>query len=298
VANRRLPARAPSTATHPPYVPFHSGTPRAKKFDVATPFTARALSLLRRKVHTSSEMGRQRDQSDPVSACGSLSYSPAVWLPDCHVSGMACRLLCRLLPLALLLLLGAQAASADTLTFTFQGLGTGSIGTTSFTNSAFTITLTTDTTAISEFTLACSPTPCTIFDVPATTATISADGMTTAITSPIGVFDNQTLDVLGLSRITGGGPSGISLDLMDLSNPAFGTYDLSVPLATVGPFNLSTMGEFSCSSGCVLSTVGDMSMTSASDVYVTAVAVPEPASVLLLGSGLLLIAGIRRKARS
>jgi PEP-CTERM motif-containing protein len=213
---------------------------------------------------------------------------------------MFSRTIFRCWPLAILLLLGAQSASADTIVFTFQGNASGSIGNTSFTDSAFTITLTADSNSISNFTVPCAPSPCTIFDVPATTATISADGMSTAITSPIGVFDNQTVAVLGLSRITGSGISGLGMDLMDLSSPIFGTYDLSTPIGTVGPVNLGGMGsEFSCASGCVITAIGDVSMSSASQVTFTdPKSVPEPNSIVLLGTGVLLVAGIRRKARA
>ena len=209
---------------------------------------------------------------------------------------MAPRTLLLYLSLALVLLLGAQAASADTITYTFQGNATGSVGSTSFTNSAFTITLTANTSSISEFTAWSS----TIFDVPATTATLSVDGLNTSITSAIGVFDNQTSEVFGLSRITGPGIGGLGVDLLDMTNPMFATYNLGTPLSTVGPFNMNNMGSFSCSSGCVISVLGNVTMTSASDVSTgdPPVNTPEPASILLLGAGLLAVAGIRRRTRN
>lgn len=205
----------------------------------------------------------------------------------------------RHIPLALLLLFAAQRASADTVTYTFQGYATGSVGATSFTNSAFTITLTADSGNISEFAMSCSPSNCTVFDVQAATAALTVDGMTTAITSPIGVFDNQTVDVLGLSRITGPGPGGIGMDLLDLTDPAFATYNLATPLAPVGPFNLGGLGEFSCASGCVLTSVGNVSMSSASGVTFTdPISTPEPASLLLLGTGALAVLALRRSVRA
>ena len=212
---------------------------------------------------------------------------------------MAQRTLIRYLPLALLLLLGAQSASADPVTYTFEGYASGSIGSTSFTHSLFTITLTADTASITQFSMSCSPSPCTVYDVPAATATISVDGLTTNITSPIGVFDNQTVDVLGLSRITGGGSGGISMDLMDMPSPTFATYNLSSPLAPVGPLNIGTLNEFSCSAGCVTTGLGTLTLNSASQVTFTdPIATPEPASVLLLGAGVLAVLGIRRRTRS
>lgn len=202
-------------------------------------------------------------------------------------------------PLALLILLGSQSASADPITYTFQGTASGTLGSTSFTNSPFTITVTANTNSISEFTMTCTPSPCTVLDVPAMTATITVDGLTTSITSPIGVFDNQTVDVFGLSRISGSGSGGIGMDLLDLTNAMFASYNLSSPLGTVGPFNPGTLTEFSCSSGCVTTGLGDLSFTSASGVTFTdPISTPEPSGLLLLGTGLLAVLGIFRSTRA
>jgi hypothetical protein len=212
---------------------------------------------------------------------------------------MSWRIYLRCLPLALLLLVGVQRASADTIEYTFQGSASGSIGNTSFTNAAFTITLTANTNNISEFTMSCSPSVCTIYDVAATSATITVDGVTSNITSAIGVYDNQGVDMLGLARITGPGMSGVGMDLLDLSNPAFATYNLSSPITAIGPDNLGTLSQFSCSAGCVITGLGNVSMTSASQVtFNNPVTTPEPSTPLLLVTGLLLVAGIWRTGRA
>jgi len=212
---------------------------------------------------------------------------------------MARRTLILPLALAFLALLAAPGAMADTITYTFQGNASGSLGGTSFSNAQFTIILTADSDAISQFTMGCGATPCTILDVQAATASFTVHGQTTAITSPIGVFDNQTVDVLGLARITGPGAGGIGMDLLDLTDPAFGTYNLSSELAVMGPFNLGTLNEFSCATGCVITSIGNLTMTTASDVtFSDPVSTPEPSSLLLLACGGLALVGLHRRARA
>jgi hypothetical protein len=214
---------------------------------------------------------------------------------------MARRSLFRYLLPAFLLLLGTQQAKADTITYTFQGTATGSIGNTSFKNSAFTITLTANSSSISEFTLSCKQSSCTILDIPATSATITVDGLTTTITSPTGVFDNQTLGKLGLSRITGPGAGGINSDLLDLTSSAFDTYNLNSPMGPMGPFNLGSLAEFNCNAGCVTTGLGNLTFMSASGVMFSdpgSIATPEPATPVLLVTGALLVLGIRRMSRT
>jgi len=209
------------------------------------------------------------------------------------------RSLILLLTLAILLILFSPTAKADTITYVWQGTATGSIGGTSFQDAGFTITLTADSSSISQFTLGCSPSACTIFDVAASTATITVDGVTSNITSAIGVFDNQTMSVLGLGRITGPGPGGIGGDLLDMTNPAFSTYNLSGALNAVGPISMGTLSEFSCSAGCVITGIGNLTMTSADGVtYSDPVNTPEPSTLLLLASGGLAIFGLRRRAHA
>ena len=194
---------------------------------------------------------------------------------------------------AVLLLLGGQVAKANSITYTFQGFGTGSLGTTSFTNSFFRIKLTADTSSIMQFTIPiCKPSACTIFTVQATSAAISVAGLMAAITSPVGIFDNQTFMGLGLGRRSASGPGGGGPDFLDIGSSVFANYNLAHGLGPIGPFTGGVF-QFKCSFGCVTTGLGNLSMSNASGV--TFAASPEPASMLLFGSGALFVAGIRRR---
>jgi hypothetical protein len=169
---------------------------------------------------------------------------------------------------ALVLLVGAQETNAIPFAYTFQGIASGSLGTTSFTNAPFTITMIADTDEIVQIIESCTPTPCTVLYVNDDSATVSVGDLTASITSSVRVFDNQTFQGLGLSR---GGPRGN--DLLDLGfYSEFATYNLATPFA-IGPLfpTPHSLGDgFDCNNGCVTTNLGDLIIDSVQDVTFTA----------------------------
>src|SRR5712692_525620 len=163
--------------------------------------------------------------------------------------------------LGFLLLLAGQPAKAQII-YTFVDTGTGTIGSTPFTNSPFTITLVGNPNSITLNTPPCATLSgtCTVFDLVASSATFTVDGMNGAFTGTVGIFDNQTFSALGFERNP---PAGA--DIMDLGNSAFATYDLSTAIGPIGPFSFSP-AQFNCTFGCVGTTLGDLSMSAVSDV--------------------------------
>ena len=187
----------------------------------------------------------------------------------------------------LLLLASASTLQASSVTYTFTGTGTGDLNGVAFTSTPFTITVVGDTSNIvSCFTV--------VLCNPATSATIAISGfpLATFITATQ-VFDSPGFPALGFERAVN------SADLLDLSDPAFATYDLAT---SIGPIFVATpfaVNQFNCGFGCVVTNQGNVDFSSIVNVTFTASTVPEPATLGLLGlgcSGLAALRRLRRKA--
>jgi hypothetical protein len=185
-------------------------------------------------------------------------------------------------------MLFAASANATPIDYIFTGIGSGSVGTTSFTDSTFTFTFMFDTVNVPGLTG--GETEITgiggTFTEGSFTETLKADNFVIDNTDPatprVGFFNSTVSD-------------GIVIQ-----NPAFETYFLKTPLGpiteTTGPDLLGDFGggSFDTVSGPAIS------ITDATSLTFQATITPEPASasVIVVGLALLAFVAISRRRRS
>ena len=144
-------------------------------------------------------------------------------------------------------------AAAHPLTITFAGNGTGSIGSSGFTNASFTIIFTSDT---SRLTIP----SCCVNDLTTpggTPATISVNGVNADFSEDQAVFVNPNELDVGIWHL--GGP-----DFLTIGNKQFATYNLAT---NIGPID----GTTSILSDTFSTSEGILAMSSVSNVTVTVV---------------------------
>jgi len=183
----------------------------------------------------------------------------------------------------LILLAGTGIANASQINYIFQATGTGSLGGTPFTDAAFTITVVGDTGNVQDAGGG-------LFLNVATSAQIVIEGFQPAdFITPVGMFDYQPGNALGLQR------APEMADILDLLDPAFASYDLTTP---IGPLVVEDpfIDQFNCERGCIETSQGEIDFSAMSAVTFSATAVPEPATLVMMGAGILGLAGRLRRS--
>lgn len=171
-------------------------------------------------------------------------------------------------------LLYPAAVSASLLTITYSGLGSGTIGNTSFSSTLFTITETLDTS--NRMPLG-GNIGWTIDD---TSATVNIQGVGTfSMTTPTRSFVYNPGSSAGYSRASVNGS-----DLIEISDPAFQTWDMTTPLGPI--FANGSVLQWSALP--VNTSGGQLAFDDAREtINFRAVVTPEPGSWLLAGVGIL-----------
>ena len=183
----------------------------------------------------------------------------------------------------------ATNVKGDIITYTYQGVGSGLIGETSFTDTTFTITAQGDTSA--RVTI---PQGFSIQNI-AASITIGALGTFNFITATRFFVNNTSIGPnpgVGFSIATGP-------DIFDFGpEPVFATWDMTT---SIGPISGANGYTLTPSNYGILDTSGGVLAFHYEEglptTFQAAVVVPEPTSLLLFGSGLIGLAGLRRKVK-
>jgi hypothetical protein len=179
--------------------------------------------------------------------------------------------------LTILTLTAAQAV-AGTITYTESAVVSGSVGSTTFTDALITLSLVGDTANVTGGS--------GFFTNSVGTFTFNIAGVGSgSFTDAMIVFVNQ----LFVPPAAGFGDTTVGGSVLDTEDNVFGTYDLKT---AIGPITNTPFIRPDLSFG---TTLGALNIQSSGNSTFTASTVPEPASLLLLGSGALGLAGVVRR---
>lgn len=187
------------------------------------------------------------------------------------------------------MLLAGVPARADIIDYAISGLGSGSLNGGAFSNQTFTITLVGNTSLETTF-------PGSNFPEidPLNSASIDLGSLGTAVfTDPtrLGVNTNLSVVFFSQSLAIGGG------DLFDFFYPGFPGLGPTSPL-TFSSADVFALGQFPFEDTTLGPLVLDqVSGTLTYQAVDTSASVPEPASLALLGCGLLGIAALRHRRK-
>jgi hypothetical protein len=194
-----------------------------------------------------------------------------------------------LILMSFLCVAGAGRTQADPIIYTFAGVGSGTLGTESFSDAAFTVTISADTANIVT-----SPILFGLSHVPASSATIFVNGLgTVPILTQLGVANSQNLETTGPADIT----LNVSSDstLSPIFELPLGTKDylLSESIGPVGGRTLMQPDSFTP----FTTSDGDFAFSSLLIVTFQAALqpVPEPAPLALLCAGGVTLGSLARK---